>query len=323
MAVGILIWICIFVAGLIVLLKSSDFFTGAAEKIGLKLGIPSFVVGVTIVAIGTSLPELISSIFAVTNGASEIVIGNVVGSNIANILLVLGVVAIVSKKIETHYEILKVDLPIFFASALYILITCFDGEFNYIEGIIGLIGVIVYLIYAASSAKKNDNKSKQKKELKGINKELIKEGISPQLLILLISGFFIFIGAKYTIDSVIQISEMLNIGKELIAISAVAIGTSLPELFVGYSAAKKGNAGMAFGNVLGSNIFNSFGVLGVASLFGVLTIPSSIIMFSLPVMIGASLLYFFMTQDKQLTLWEGAILLLLYVLYIGKIFTLF
>jgi cation:H+ antiporter len=317
----LLVWIIVFIVALAVLLKSSDYFTEAAEKIGLKLGVPAFIIGVTIVAVGTSLPELISSIFAVSAGASEIVIGNVVGSNIANILLVLGAVAIFAKKIETKYEMIEVDLPIFFASALFIFIVAFDGVINRWEGCIGILGVATYFAFAGVSARKSS--SAQEREVRSEKKELMKEGLLYQFLIIFVSGVFIFLGAKYTVDSVIQISALLNIAKEVIALSAVAIGTSLPELVVGITAAKKGNAGMAFGNVLGSNIFNSFAVLGVASIVGTLTVPVSMVMFSIPVLIGISLLYFFTIQDKKLTIWEGIIFLLAYVLYMGKVFVLF
>ncbi|MAG40105.1 conjugal transfer protein TraR [Candidatus Pacearchaeota archaeon] len=317
----ILVWIVVFVVALAVLLKASDYFTEAAEKIGLRLGIPAFIIGVTIVAVGTSLPELISSIFAVSAGASEIVIGNVVGSNIANILLVLGAVAIFAKKIETKYEMIEVDLPIFFASALFIFIVAFDGVINMWEGGIGILGVATYFAFAGISARKSS--SAQEKAIKSEKKELRKEGLLFQFLVILISGLFIFLGAKYTVSSVIQISAILNIAKEVIALSAVAIGTSLPELVVGITAARKGNAGMAFGNVLGSNIFNSFAVLGVASMVGTLVVPAAMVTFSVPVLIGVSLLYLFTIQDKQLTIWEGIIFLLAYALYMGKVFMLF
>jgi len=318
---SVLIWIIIFIASLVVLLKSSDYFTDAAEKIGLILGMPAFIIGVTIVAVGTSLPELVSSIFAMTSGSSEIIIGNVIGSNIANILLILGIIAIISKKIETTYEIKKVDLPIFIASALFIWITCLDGVFNIWEGLVGLAGIITYFAFTAVSVKKQG--SKQTKELRAERKALKQQGLILQFIIILISGIFIFLGAKYTISSIIELSTLLNIGKEIIAISIVALGTSLPELAVGIQAARKGNAGMAFGNVLGSNIFNSFAVLGIPSLMGAIIIPASIITFSIPVMLAISLLYYFMIQDKQLTIWEGIFLLLAYVLYMAKIFNLF
>lgn len=318
--IDLFLWIGVFIISLFVLVRSSDFFTNSAERIGIFFGIPSFVVGVTIVAIGTSLPEIISSIFAVLNNSSEIVPGNVLGSNIANIFLILGVVAIFARKIETKYDLLKVDLPIFFASALYLYITFVDGIFTFSEGLFGVLGIIIYIAFTATTSYKS---GVQSKEVKSEKKSLKKEGIFKQVIVLIISGFFIFLSAKYTIDSVIQLSDIFSIGKEIIALSAVAIGTSLPELLVGVQAARRGNAGMAFGNVLGSNIFNALGVMGISSIFGTIVIPASLISFTLPIMIGASILFFFMLQDRQLTIWEGAILLLAYILYLGKIFSIF
>jgi cation:H+ antiporter len=321
MMMELFFWIAIFIIALILLLKSSNFFTDAAEKIGIHFGLSTFMVGVTIVAIGTSLPELISSLFAVGANASEIVIGNVVGSNIANILLILGLLAIFAKKIKTEHNLSKIDLPIFFASVLYLFIISSDGIINPFEGIIGILGIIIYFAFLGAHAKKANlikEKSIKKEKFK-----LKKEGIFKQFLILIISGIFIFLSAKYTVDSIIHLSVILNIAKDLIAISAVAIGTSLPELAVGIQAIRKGNGGMAFGNVLGSNIFNSFVVLGIPALFGKLIVPQSLIQFSIPFMIGISILFFFTIQDKKLTIWEGIIFLLLYLLYICKIFGLF
>jgi cation:H+ antiporter len=139
------------------------------------------------------------------------------------------------------------------------------------------------------------------------------------LLMTVLSAFFIYLGAKYTVESIIQLSEILSIGKEIIAASAVALGTSLPELIVSATAAREGKAELAIGNILGSNIFNSFTVMGVSSLFGTLLIPQSILTFALPIMLVATILYVFMTQDKQITQWEGGLLLIFYIFYIGKL----
>lgn len=142
------------------------------------------------------------------------------------------------------------------------------------------------------------------------------------LTILIVSAFFIYLGAEYTIESVIKLSKILNIGKEIIAISAVALGTSLPELMVTVSAARKGKPEIAVGNVLGSNIFNALAVMGMPAFFGTLIIPHSILTFGLPMMLVATLLYFFMTQDKEITKWEGWMLIIFYVFFIGKVFNL-
>jgi len=309
----LLIYGAMFVGSLFLLVKSSDYFTRSAEKIGLYFGMPAFIVGVTIVALGTSLPELVSSIMAVLHGSSEIVIGNVIGSNIANILLVLGVAAIIGKKMEISFELIHVDLPILVGSAFLLAFSILDGVFTYKEGLLLLCALLIYLLYTINSGNEI-NPKKEKKEKR--------EKLAPQtIIVLLASSGFLFLGAKYTIESIVKISEILNIGKEIIAVSAVALGTSLPELMVTISAARQGKAEMAVGNVLGSNIFNSFAVMAIPSFFGPLIIPREILLFSLPMMIVATLLCFFMTQEKELTRWEGWFLVLFYVLFIGKIFS--
>lgn len=316
-----LFWIVIFVVSLFVLIKASGYFTDSAEKIGLFFGLPAFIVGVTIVAIGTSLPELISSIIAVSRNSSEIVVGNVIGSNIANIFLVLGLVAIMSKKMKITYELINVDLPILIGSAFLFAIMIWDGVLSLPEAFLLIAGIVIYFFYAISSEKKHGGvyvKTEIKDELKSGKKLGAKT-----IIVLGVSALFIYIGARYTIESIIKLSEMLNIGKELIAVSAVALGTSLPELAVSITAVKKGKPELAVGNILGSNIFNTFVVMGVPGLFGVLIIPKSILHFSLPMMLIATVLFFLITLDKEITKWEGYLLLLFYVFFIGKLFGLF
>jgi len=310
----LLTWIVVFVISLFVLIKASDYFTHSAEKIGLYFGLSAFIVGVTIISIGTSLPELISSIFAVLRGSSEIVVGNVVGSNIANIFLILGLAAIVGKHLKTSYAIIHVDLPILIGSAFLLSVMIWDGVLTLPEALLLIIGVIIYFLYAI-----NTGKTHKKIEKKGNLKKKLDVKV---VVVLILSTVFIYVGAKYTIDSIINISEILDIGKEIIAVSAVALGTSLPELAVSLNAVRRGKAEIAIGNILGSNIFNTFAVMGIPALFGALIIPQSIIMFALPMMIIGTLMFFFMAQEKEITKWEGWLLLIFYVFFIGKLFNL-
>jgi len=316
-----LIWIIVFVVSLFVLIKASGFFTDSAEKIGLFFGLPTFIVGVTIVAIGTSLPELISSIFAVLRDSSEIVVGNVIGSNIANIFFILAITAIIGKKLKISYELIHVDLPIMVGSAFLFALMIWDGVFTLPEALLLISGIVIYFLYTLSSDKEQKNveiKKEMKEKLRGRKKLSAKT-----IAILFVSIIFIYIGAKYTIESVIELSEIFNIGKEIIALSAVALGTSLPELTVSIIAARKGKPEIAIGNILGSNIFNTFAVMGIPALFGILIIPQSILTFGLPIMLIATLLFFFITQEKEITKWEGYLLLLFYIFFIGKLFNLF
>ncbi|MDP7180692.1 MAG: calcium/sodium antiporter [Candidatus Woesearchaeota archaeon] len=319
-----LTWIVVFLVSIIVLIKASDYFTDSAEKIGLFFKIPPFIIGVTIVAIGTSLPELISSIIAVMKGSPGIVAGNVVGSNIANIFFVLGIAAIISKKvIKIEFELIHVDLPMLIGSAFLLTLTFLDGVFTFGEGLLSIAGIILYLIYTSTTKREHRDfeiSDKVKKEEKVLEEKKLNW---TTILILIASSIFIFIGAKYTVESVIELSQIFSIGAEVIAASAVALGTSLPELMVTVSAARKGQTEMALGNVLGSNVFNSFAVMGIAVLFGDITIPSSILTFALPVMVIATLLYFFITLGKEITKWEGWLLIIFYIFFIGKLFNLF
>jgi cation:H+ antiporter len=285
------VWIAIFIFSLIILIRASGFFTESAEK----------------------LPELVSSVFSVQQGASEIVIGNVLGSNITNIFLVLGVVAILGERMKITYELIHVDLPLLVGSAFLLAMTVWDRVFSLPEAFLCLAGYSLYALYTVHLEREHEHPAlKKEQEKKRLDRKT--------LFVLFVSAFFIYLGAKYTVESIIKLSEFLSIGKEVIAASAVALGTSLPELMVSATAAKQGKPELAIGNVLGSNIFNAFAVMGVSAMFGPLVIPASITGFTLPLMLGATLLYVFITQDRQITKWEGGLLVIFYVFYIGKLF---
>ena len=312
MVMELIIQIIIFIFGLAVLIKSSGYFTEAAEKVGLHFGIPAFLVGVTIVAFGTSIPELVSSFIAVAKNSSEIVTGNIVGSNIANIGFVLAIAAIVGKKLRVSWELIHVDLPLLMGSALLLAATLIDGKLVFYEAVLLLVGYIVYITYVVQAQK--EHKSKIKLSVK-------KEKLGWKVpAILIVSSAFIYFGATYLIDSVIKLSLILNIGKEIIAVSAVSIGTSLPELAVSLIAARKGQAELAIGNILGSNIFNSFAIMGLVGLFSSLVVPSILITLAIPIMVVLTLMYFFIAQDNEITRHEGVILLLIFLFFLGKLF---
>jgi cation:H+ antiporter len=314
---SLFLWGGLFVVSLAVLVKASDYFVRSSEVIGKFLRLPAFIIGVTLVAIGTSLPELASSIFAVFSGASEIVVANVVGSNIANIFLILGITAIVAGKIKILHEIIHVDLPLLIGSAFLLALTIWDGVFTFIEALLFIGGLILYLGYTVSTQEKHEDIGAEKKIKKGLKGRRLD---IRTIFVFLISAVFIFLGAKYTVDSVIELSGILNIGTEVIAIIAIALGTSLPELVVSISAVRKKKAEIAVGNILGSSIFNIFGVMGITGLFGVLIVPEIVLTLGLPLMLMATLMYFFIAQDRDITKWEGWMLLLFYVFFVLKLF---
>ncbi len=316
----IFIWSAVFVVSLYILIKASDYFTDAAIEIGLLTGIPSFIVGVTIVAVGTSLPELGSSIVAVLRDSSEIVAGNVVGSNIANIFLVGAFPAILGKTLLIKRKNMKLDLFFLFGSALMLAAMIWNGVYTRPEALLCIGCILVYMIYTVKA-----EKARRKLNEKSIRDEIIEEDrkqakrlIFKALMILVVCSLAIYLGAKYIVESIIELSGILGIGKEIIAASAVALGTSLPELAVSVSAAKKGKGDIVAGNIIGSNIFNTLAIMGISAMFGTLIIPGSIVTFALPVMILATVFFICIVYDKKITRLEGLIALSFYIFFIGS-----
>lgn len=314
----IIIWITVFLVSLIILIISADFFIKASERIGLIMKIPPFIIGVTLIAIGTSLPELITSILAVTQGgaASAIVPGNVIGSNITNICLVLGAVGVLARKIKLEFDVMRVDLPMMLGTTLFLFLIMLDQHLSLFEGVMCLVGLVLYLAYVLHLGRsRNDEDSifDLEPELEGGEKFSWKDPA-----ILLISAGFIYLSANFNVKSIGHIAEILKIGQEFIALTAVALGTSLPELVVSMVAVRTDNAEMAVGNILGSNIFNILAVIGIPRLFGEIIIPESILEFSLPAVVVVTVLFAVVIQDKIINRWEGYLLLLFYLLFIGN-----
>lgn len=307
----ILLYTGIFVAALSALLFASDWFTDAAEEVGSALGIPSFVIGLTIVAFGTSLPELATSIISVLQGNSEIVVGNVVGSNITNIAMVLGLVLIYAKIIRLEYNVWHIDMSYLWGSAFFLWFITYDRHISTLETILLVVLLIIFLVYSLKTSS-GEEADEAKEKIRGKIRYIA-------IGKLLAGAILVWLGADYTIYAIIEISKTIGFAPEYIALSAVALGTSLPELFVSLSAIRKGNSGIAVGNIIGSNIFNTFAVMGVSSMFGPLNIPDNIFSFFLPLMIAITVLFGIISNNKKLTQWEGYVLLIFYILYIGEI----
>jgi cation:H+ antiporter len=318
------LWIILFVVSLLALVKSADWFTEGAEELGVFLGVPSYVVGLTIVAIGTSLPELVSSVFAVVEGSPEIVVGNAVGSNVTNIFLVLGLAAILGGRLSVRRDIVKVDLPMLASSAALLGLTALDGTISRVDGFLLFAGAVIYGVYGVRISRPSPAAQAEIEAsiVQDINVE--RSRLRPMVLLKLIGGVVVlYFAAEYTIKSVIELSTLLGVGADVIAISAVALGTSLPELVVSVVAARRGKLEIAIGNVLGSNVFNSFAVVGIPALIAPLPVTNLVLIVGLPFMGVGTVLYFFMAQDREVTRWEGMPLVLFYILFLGKLFKLF
>lgn len=293
---------------LAVLLFASDWFIESAEKIGLSFGISPFVIGVTIVAFGTSLPELAASIASVYSGTSEIVVGNVVGSNITNILLVLGLTCMVGKSIHLDFDIWNVDMPLLLGSSLLMYFVLQDACLTFIEAILFLAALVGFLINSVANSVPDEELERPKIVAKDILK-------------LIGGGVLVYFGAKYTIQGIEGISMEAGISPEVISLTFVALGTSLPEVVVSIAAAKRGKHAIAVGNVLGSNIFNTYAVMAIPSLLGELYIPENVISFGLPFMVAMTVMFGAMTFSRKICMWEGFLLLIFYGFYLAQQFS--
>lgn len=295
----------LFVVSLILLIYSSNKFIDSSEKVGLSLGISPFIIGVTIVAFGTSLPELATSVISVIEGSSEIVVGNVVGSNITNILLVLGLSTLAVGRLKINRDIMDVDIPLMTGSAILLFFVLSDSRVSFFETTIFLVGMISFILYTI----RNKEEEPVVKYPTGWMTYLIMLG----------AGVGVYYGAAYTVKSVTELSIILNVDPSIISLGVLALGTSLPEIVVSVAAARRGIHEMAIGNIIGSNIFNTYAVMGIPSLVGPLTIPPEILSFSLPFMLAVTFLFGLVTYSKNISFWEGLMLLTFYIFFIVEL----
>ncbi|AXY77628.1 sodium:calcium antiporter [Paraflavitalea soli] len=305
--------IFIFIAALTALIIAARFFTNAAEEMGKWLGFPSFVIGIFIVGIGTSLPELVSSILSVRQGVSEIVPGNIIGANISNLLLVTGFAVVINRKpISLGSTYIYIDLNFLIGCFFTFYIISYDGKITFNEAFIGLIIFVIYSIYlikgGVNPREKSSTDVRTPFPLKGA-------------IILLVAAVGVYFGANYTVSSIQSIATALGIPEAIIALTVLSLGTTLPELAVNITAIKQGKAEMAVGNVLGSCVFNTLVIPAVASTVGSITVPAVLISFSLPVMAGSGILFYLLTQDKRISVWEGLMFVMIYLLFMVKIAT--
>lgn len=297
------------IVGLVILAKGSDLFIDGAAYIARRFGITEFIVGLTLVSVGTSLPELGASVYASYYGRGAMAVGNIIGSNIANIALILGI-SIMLRNIRTTRVMLVRDGCIMLAVS-FLFAGIAIGGISRLDGLILITCFFMYmrLLYMQRQAGDHttDSGSPTATEDK-LFKELIK---------LAAGGVSVFLGAKLLVDSAIAIATVLGVSEGVIGVTLVAFGTSAPELVVSIAAIKKGYGDIAIGNILGSNIFNVLLVGGVASLVRPLPVDDVLIRFNMPVMLFlATLLLIFMRTKWKLERWEGVVFVTMYIGFI-------
>lgn len=308
------------------LVKSADHFTEYSEKLGLLFGMSSFIIGATIVAIGTSLPELVSSLYAViATGQTSFVADAVVGSNIANALLILGIGAVVARTLKVSTSLIDIDLPFFFMSAGLFAFFAMDKVISWQEGLFLLGFFVIFMVYNIRSKPEVQDQDEMQDLVEEYDENAEKDKKIKIFAIIKYAGLIVLamgliaVSSKYFIDSLLMLSQLFGISSSVLTVSVVAIGTSLPEILTSISAIRMGNHGMAIGNVFGSNIFNIALVASIPSFFGNLSIDPITYAIGIPFLILATLAAFFVTQDNKVRLWEGVAMLLLYLVFLAKI----
>lgn len=314
MVVDILLQLLLLVVGFVLLVKGADFFVEGVSNIASRFGIPQIIIGLTIVAFGTSAPEAAVSITASLDQAGGVAVGNVIGSNIMNIWLILGISAVVSpmvvKKNTVRYEI-PFTIGI---SVVFLILGVAFNSLNRICGVILLLLLVSFMVYLFMSAKKEMKQNKLNGEVKEERKKI---NIPLTLLISVLGGAAVVFGANLSVDAATKLAQMCSISEDIIGLTIVAFGTSLPELVTSVIASKKGKNDIAIGNIVGSNIFNLLFVLGTASAIYPLSFGGEFIIDSF-VMIGAAItLWLFTVKNKNLSRVGGTVMLAMYAVYFG------
>ena len=308
------------IAGLVLLVAGAEVLVRGAAKLAAQFGIPPLIIGLTVVAFGTSAPETAVSVQAAFNNSGDLAIGNVIGSNIANVLLILGLTAVVAPLIVSR-QLIRLDVPIMIGASLVVYALAWDGSLSRLDGALLFAGVLAYTSFLIISSRRDKSAVAEDDEFAkefGLNEPakpyawVINLGLIIAGLVLLVSG------SNFLVESAVTMARALGISELVIGLTVVAIGTSLPELATSIMAAIKGERDIAVGNIVGSNIFNLLCVLGLASLVSpqAISVAANALAFDFPVMIAvavACLPIFF--AGYRINRWEGLLFLAYYVAY--------
>ncbi|BAX80447.1 calcium/sodium antiporter [Labilibaculum antarcticum] len=302
--------------GFVILLYSGDLLVKGGVAISSHFKVSTLVVGVTVVSFGTSAPELFVSLDAALHGSPDIAIGNVIGSNIANITLVLGFTAILMP-LPVRSNSIKFDWPFMMGASILFYLFILNQQLEYYEGIIFVILLIVFMVWTIW---------KSRKESRGLSTEFksAKHSIFSSVLLIIAASVGLYFGANLLVDSAKNIALDFGVSERVVGLTLVAFGTSVPELATSAVAAYKKEMDISIGNIIGSNIFNILGVLGVTSIIKNIFVSQPIISSDIFVMLGVSFLLFLLIlplHKGKLQRWKGFLLLSVYLIYIYSVFT--
>jgi cation:H+ antiporter len=306
------------IGGLALLLLGAEWLVRGASRMAAKAGISPLVIGLTVVAFGTSSPELAINIQASLSGQADIAIGNVVGSNIFNILVILGLSSAITSLI-VHQQLIRLDVPLMIGVSILVYLLALNGLLGRVEGLILFCGLIIYIVFLIRKSRSEDKEIEQ--EYAGEYQIKPESGLKPWVINIgmVVAGlFFLVMGARWLVESATVIARWAGLSELVIGLTIVAAGTSLPEAATSVIAALKGERDIAVGNVVGSNLFNLLAVLGLSSIIvpGGIPVSEAALAFDFPVMIAVSIaaLPIFFTGNR-IDRWEGWLFLFYYLAY--------
>lgn len=294
--------------GVIAVLWGADKFTDGAAAIARKMNIPEIVIGLTIVAMGTSAPELFTSVVSALKGSTGLALGNIVGSNIFNSLLIVGAAAAVAPIPISQVTIVK-DIPFALVSSLLLTAVCLDGNLTRLDSLLLLIGFALFLAYTLQMARNGTTED---------SKSEISQALWKNILFIIIGLACLIVGSNLFVNGASTVAEQLGISDAIIGLTIVAGGTSLPELATSIISARKGQSGIAIGNVVGSNVFNILAILGITGFISPMRNLGGITTIDFTMLILSIILVWAMSFTKhKIERWEGFTLIGIFALYLG------
>ncbi len=317
-----LISIILIIIGFALLIKGADFLVEGSSKIAKKFHIPEIIIGLTIVSIGTSMPELFVSVTSALEGYSDMAMGNVIGSNICNLLLILGLSTVI-KPVKFQRETRLIEIPTCLLITVLFMVLCNTGEsITRLEAIILMALFMIFIIYTIIMGKKGEKFDEKAQEEQEENKLEEKIPILRNVIYIILGIIGLKIGGDLSVNNSVIIAQHFGISEQIISLTILAIGTSLPELVTSVTAAIKGNSDIAIGNIIGSNIFNMLLIIGVSSLIKPITYNTAYNMEMIILIAGTLLLSLFpiIPPKNKMNRWNGAIYLVMYAIYMGVLF---
>lgn len=300
--------------GLVGLFFGGNWLVKGAGRLASSFGVSPLVIGLTVVAFGTSLPELLVSLNAALDGVSDIAIGNVIGSNIANIGLIVGLTAIIFP-IPVKIELIRRELPIMLAVSALLAMLIFDAEISVTDGLIFVTGALAYVIFSYVMAMREKGARKVITEFEEVEIGADQPNRLFEVGRLVVGIVVLLIGADRLVEGAVNIATAFGVPQVVIGLTLVAVGTSLPELATSFMASIHRDNDIAVGNVVGSNIFNILVILGVTALVKPIPVEPRLIQVELIVMLAFSVVLFVLVLDKKVTRWQGGLLLAAYLIF--------